>query len=329
MSEHHINVVRLGAITPHPNADSLSITMVHGGYPCIIRTGDFAEGDLAVYVPVDALVPTDDPRFAFLADQSGKPARIKARRLRGVFSMGLLVKPDAGVAEGDDVAEALRIGKYDPVEARIRGIASGAASPDLDDDPGVLPTYDLEGLRKYGRLLQPGEEVIVTEKIHGANGRAVVIDGRFYIGSRSNFWKPESANWWAEVARRYGLADRLAGYPGAIYFEVFGPVQDLRYGKDALELAVFDVLDWKARRWLDHDDVMHACAALGLPMVPTLYRGAWDPSMSPGFAEGPSTLAGHVREGFVVRPAQERYDLRAGRVVLKMHGEGYLTRKAA
>lgn len=330
MSEFHVEVVRLGAVEKHPNADTLSIARVHGGYPVIFRTGEYREGDLAVYVPVDAIVPTDGERFAFLGDGTGRPARIRAKRLRGIFSMGLLTPADPVWTEGQDVREALEVEKYDPVERR-QGYASGAASPDLDDDPGVLPEYDLEGLRKYGRLLVPGEEVVLTEKIHGANGRAVVVDGRFYVGSRSNFWKPESANWWATVAREYDLADRLSLLPGlAIYFEVYGPVQDLQYATGGqLRLAVFDALDWKERRWLNVDELAATCAEIGLPLVPQLYRGPWSTDLVV-HAEGPSTLGlGHVREGFVVRPVRERWEDRLGRVILKMHGEGFLTRKGA
>ncbi len=83
MSEFHIQVVRLGAVEPHPDADTLSITLVHGGYPCIIRTGELREGDLAVYVPVYAMVPVDRPATAFLAPRAKKGwARIRALRLR-------------------------------------------------------------------------------------------------------------------------------------------------------------------------------------------------------------------------------------------------------
>ncbi len=46
-------------------------------------------------------------------------------------------------------------------------------------------------------------------------------------------------------------------------------------------------------------------------------------------AEGPTTIGGakHVREGWVIKPAVERRDNRIGRVILKMHSEGFLTRK--
>ena len=74
MSEFHIEVVRLGPISKHPDADSLSITSVYGdpitgegGYPCIMKTGTFNEGDLVTYVPVDSMAPLDNPHFEFLA----------------------------------------------------------------------------------------------------------------------------------------------------------------------------------------------------------------------------------------------------------------------
>ncbi|RYE90041.1 MAG: RNA ligase, partial [Myxococcales bacterium] len=85
MSEFHVRVVRVGPIVKHPQADNLSIAQVFG-YPVIIRTGEYAEGDRAVYVPVDSVVPEGDPRWAFL----GEHRRIRAKKLRGVFSMGLL-----------------------------------------------------------------------------------------------------------------------------------------------------------------------------------------------------------------------------------------------
>lgn len=81
MSEFHINVVEIGTIEKHPNADTLSITSVDG-YPCIIRTGEFTEGDRAVYIPVDSILPKDEPRWEFLAGH----LRVKAKKLRGIFT---------------------------------------------------------------------------------------------------------------------------------------------------------------------------------------------------------------------------------------------------
>jgi hypothetical protein len=64
---------------------------------------------------------------------------------------------------------------------------------------------------------------------------------------------------------------------------------------------------------------------LELPAVPTLFVGPWDPERAREMAEGTSTLDNkHVREGIVVKPWAERWDDRIGRVILKLHGEGFL-----
>src|SRR3954447_4225368 len=116
MTEFKIEVVRIGHLAKHPNADALSLTRVYD-YPVIVRTGEFAEGDLAVYLPVDSIVPADDARWAFLGDNR----RIKAKRLRGIFSMGLLTASEPAWALGKDVREALRIAKYEPPQPTQMG----------------------------------------------------------------------------------------------------------------------------------------------------------------------------------------------------------------
>jgi len=45
-------------------------------------------------------------------------------------------------------------------------------------------------------------------------------------------------------------------------------------------------------------------------------------------AEGANILSGqHIREGFVVRPVQERWHPEVGRVILKLVGQEYLLTK--
>jgi hypothetical protein len=59
-SDFEVKVVRIGEITKHPGADTLDIIKVFD-YPVVSKTGSFKSGDLAVYVPVDAMVPTERP----------------------------------------------------------------------------------------------------------------------------------------------------------------------------------------------------------------------------------------------------------------------------
>lgn len=331
MSEFQVQVIQLGPITKHPNADTLSCTDVDG-YPVILRTGDYAEGDRAVYVPVDAIVPHDDPRWSFLDGHW----RIRAKRLRGVFSMGLLTPADPSWELGADVQELLHIEKHDPDAAREGGRGPRGPSPFDDKDPGLCPVYDIEGLRKYRILFEHGEPVWISEKIHGQNARFVHDGERLHVGSRTRFKKADAPVTWNQVAVHYGLAEKLAAHPGvAIYGETYGNNTDMAYGVMRPEidrLVLFDALDTKTRRWFDVDEFLAFAAALGLPVVPTLYRGPWSPDLT-SLAEGKTTMpmpgATHVREGIVVKPLIERVDRRIGRVFLKLAGEGYLTRKGA
>ena len=64
-SDNRVLVVQIESLRKHENADTLSIVDVFGGYPCIVRTGEFQVGDLAAYISVDMLVP-DRLEFAFL-----------------------------------------------------------------------------------------------------------------------------------------------------------------------------------------------------------------------------------------------------------------------
>lgn len=226
MSEFQVRVVRIGPVRKHPNADALSITEVggEGGYPCILRTGEFHEGDLAVYIPITALLPADDPRWAFLLKQGEQPPprgiEVKAKRLRGVFSMGLLTKPDPGWEEGRDVAAELRIVRAEPAEP----------TEGNEPDPGLMPVYtDILGLRGNPGVLHEGEEVVILEKIHGecvarmtritmADGSKRVIGdihvGDAVLGVRDGacvpslvthvFRKPSPAMWWRVQGERRG-----------------------------------------------------------------------------------------------------------------------------
>ena len=324
MSEFHVEVIRIERVTRHPQADNLSIVH-HNGYPVIIRAGEFQEGDKAAYCPIDSLVPVSDPRFAFLAnkDKPRERERIKSKKLRGTFSMGLLVAADPSWAVGQNVQAELNITKYEPPEPMTMG-------GENEKDPGYLPVYtDIEGLRKYNHLLKEGEEVVISEKLHGASSRYLWRDDRLWVGSHTSIKKENADNLWWKVALQQKLSEKLKNAPGIIFYgEVYGQVQDLKYGaaRGELKLAFFDVLDSTTRRYLDHDEFLTLCRALDLPIVPQLYRGAWDSKLW-SLAEGKSTLADNVREGFVVKPVVERFQSElGGRLILKLHGEGYLLR---
>lgn len=351
MSEFHVRVVEIGDVKKHENADSLEITYVggEGGYPCVIKSGEFKPGDKAVYIPIGASLPADDARWDFLRTKivNGErcfrpgPVEIEAVRLRGTFSMGLLTQADPSWEIGRNVADELRIVRAEPPEPTEGNEA----------DPGLLPSFtDIFGLRAYPNVLREGEEVYITEKIHGETMMAALgplrdgdlrRHGHLYCGSRTAWKHPDGGpiggvagnplrehHWW-NVARRIGLEERLARCPGiGVYGEIFGDVPCMKYGATSSRrgLRLFSAMDTKSRSYLDYDDFLRVAERLEIQTAPLLYRGPWRSDLR-DLADGNSLLADHIREGMVVAPARERFDPAIGRVILKLHGKEFLLSK--
>lgn len=327
MSEFSVEVVRLGKIGKHPHADTLGITEVRGKYPVIVKLGAFQPGDLAVHIPPDALVQTDREEFAFLADK-GPTHRVRFAKLRKVPSFGFLVPAPPGVEVGQDVQALFGVEKYEPGPCYQLG--GDIAGEHYSAPQGhIVPLYDVIGMRKYPDLFEAGEEVVVTEKLHGSNARYTYISGQLYCGSRTRFRRDSV---WNRMAEKYKLDSVLARHPGlVVYGEVYGAgIQDLTYGlKDEQRLVFFDAYDTNNGVWWSSDMLFDFCKRGGLDTAPVLYRGPFDLEKMFELAEGKTVLGNgcHVREGVVVKPVVERWHPTIGRAMLKLVGEGYLLRK--
>lgn len=327
MSTHEARVIKVDNLEKHPNSDRLAMVQV-GGYTTCVRSEDFAIGDQAVFIEPDTLVPVANPIFAFMADKAKDGyARIKAMRLRGIQSFGLLVHAPSGVMVGDDVWEMMRLVHYDPPE---RGGGGSVISGDTASPPSVPHVrYDMESLRKYNTAIQEGTMVEVSEKIHGCSSRYVWHDGQLHVGSHNRWVKEDDrrSTWW-QIATQYNLDKKLSNYPDSVFYGViYGAVQDLHYGVPDGEVrwAIFDIM-WKGE-WLAPYEVRAICDELDLPQVPELYRGRWNADAR-ALVDGPSTIPGanHIREGIVVKPLEPRTE-RYGRVIGKLVSVDYLARK--
>lgn len=210
-------------------------------------------------------------------------------------------------------------------------------------------------IRNFPDTFRSGEEVVITEKLHGKNCRLGLIrtmssdetptfefmagssdvrrreiDGK---GRASDFWKPMT-----ESVR--ALLQHLSGGEKSVivFGELYGSgVQDMAYGltSGAKGLRVFDIsVDGK---YLDFDEKAELLERFGIEPVPILYRGPFAWEVVEAETYGPTTMcppeaAGRFkgREGCVVIPAKERFDASfggRGRVILKSISADYLARK--
>ena len=399
MSEFSCPVVRV-KIEPHPQADQIEIAQV-GGYQSIVRKGQFEDGNLAIYIPEQAVIPEWLLREMSLWDevkQKGRLAgskgdRVKAVKLRGVVSQGLLypierrgsssppvhfwsvklsdlsgamafisigkttVPIDVPLVEpiGLDAAKILGIVKYEPpIPTHMRGRIIGA-------DMHATHKYDFDNLKKAPELFEDGEQVVITEKIHGTNICIGVLpeddrDEKYYKGRVTVSSKGMGAkgfaldhnddtNVYTRAAKKHGLLDKVLdhlgpvadtyGKPVFLIGEVFGVgIQDLTYTGKLLDFRAFDIAvgNRGSEIYMNWDDFNEYCKVAKIPMVPLLYSGPYSKAVVLKHTDGPTTLHDgkskpHIREGVVVKSAIEKRHKSLGRKIAKSVSDAYLLRK--
>jgi RNA ligase (TIGR02306 family) len=334
----------------HPNADALELAQV-GLYRAVVAKGAYRSGEAAVYIPEQSVLPPSLIEELGLTGRlaGGNADRVKAVRLRGELSQGIVCRPSAladvdlvrAAADGTDFAERLGITKWvPPIPPSMSG--------DVESAPELLPWVDIENIQRYPEIFAAGEPVVLTEKLHGSACLVTYVadESRVHVSSkgfgakslalkedpRNLYWRAVHGHRVPEAAAR--VAERLGARRVGIFGEVYGAgVQDLTYGADgrreSLGYAVFDVaaeIDGSVR-WLDAAELVGGA----LPLVPRLYEGPYDSARVLEIASGRETVSGrelHPREGVVIRPAVERYSpVTGGRAIAKAVSPAYLTRK--
>lgn len=387
MANFEVKIRKIDGIEPIENADAIEVARIMG-YQCVVKKGEFRVGDAVVYIPEQAIVPAWLLRKmgleGKLAGSNGD--RVKAIRLRGVVSQGIVLPIEwrgdndqcfVGVSNGDefiefgvgsptwgwgvddvvdtDVATKLDIVKWEPE------IPAGMAGEFFYVGVGrVCPKFDVENFKNYPNVLQYGEDVEFTEKIHGTctvYTFSPEVDDRaffkhWFVTSKGQGSKGlalydndnnRTSNVYVRVAiendlfAKFERAAEEMGIAGqyTVFGESFGSgVQDLAYGlvNGKKSFRGFDV--WIGEpsngRYMDIDEKAKFFRIAGVDMVPVLYRGPFSYDVMMKYTDGMESVSGKeacIREGIVIRVAKERYEMDLGRVMLKSVSAAYLLRK--
>lgn len=381
MSQFECPVVRV-TIEPHPNADAIEIARI-GGFQSIVKKGQFKTGDLAVYLPEAAVLPEwllkqlgfwNELNNVGTLNGSAKN-RIKAVKLRGILSQGVLFPtrpysetevlvdsaPHEGnqgagiVAIGGDASGCLGVTKYEPtIPAQMAGRAIGA-------NMAITHNYDFENIKKNTSLFDEGEEVVMTEKIHGTLLQICLVppseaDEKYYcgrvvitskgLGGRGIILDHnDESNVYAEVCKKFDLLEKMldlaslnAGVPIVLFGEVYGTgIQDLGYSS-CLSFRAFDMCQGvrDQAKFAPYDRFRYIMDNMGIARVPELYRGPYSQEALLAHTDGSETISGksgHIREGVVVKTTREDSEgnelrhPRWGRKIAKSVSAAYLLRK--
>jgi hypothetical protein len=255
---------------------------------------------------------------------------------------------------GTDVSDILGITHYDPDKdaentggdnerapgrkypRSLRGwiyfllhkIGFRSAGRQLNEENSLdIPKFDVEAFKNYKNAFIVGEQVLVTEKIHGSQGRYVFFDGHMYAGSR-NFWKSSKSNcvWRKALVQNPWIEEWCRTHEGwTLYGEVVPTQKGFSYGTadGQVNFFVFDI-----RTPNGAYESPHTSSFYGLPIdnvVPLVAHGAYAPDLVKE-ADGPSFVPGanHIREGVVIRPFNERHVRGLGRLMLKVVSNAFL-----
>jgi RNA ligase (TIGR02306 family) len=360
-----VEVCKIRDVKNHPKADRLDLAIVKG-WQVVVGRDQFKEGDLVVYVPMDAVIPTE------LADKwnvrnylGGQDNdRVKCARLRGEMSYGLIMPKEYDWVEGEDVSNYYGITKY---VAPVRATAADAAPRDI-----LFPAFtDVENINNFPDSFVEGEEVVVLEKIDGTNdrvgfemsvirnGESVTYEVHLKAGSMSYkrtmpalwdlasnpYWFPwtldpvvKMLKYYSEVVKKEFEDSLLETRNITLFGEVYGG--SIRGGHKSMDygtpnnygFAVFGLM--VDDMFMDWDKVEGLCGRFKVPTVPVIARTTFNMESLRSMATGNSILAQQngkeqIREGIVIYPVKERRDPKVGRCILKMLNPDYLILKGS
>lgn len=361
-SDFSVKVVRVSEISPIPSADRLELAHI-AGWQCVIQKGAFTAGGLAIYIPIDSILSKEVEDTLFPPDSKVKlsKSRVKTIKLRGCISQGMLAKCSVFKVpekEGYDCTKQLGITKFEPPEAPPS--MTGSPAPKKNKNPYFAEYGGLDNFKHNPNLFQEGEEVIITEKVHGTNFRFgwvpsvadtllkkvkklfgllpkyefVFGSNKVQLQSKSSFnkdyyQKMGIGNVYEETVIKYDLKKKTEGLKGHVFYgEVYGSGIQKGYAYGCKEgerkLVLFDVMI-VGNGYTDQYFVESLCSKLGLDVVPVLYKGPFNTVKAKDLTKGNSVMvpSQKVIEGVVIRPIKEE-KCQIGRKVLKLISDEYL-----
>ena len=207
-----------------PDADRISlVTLKNLGWQCVSGKNQFKPGEKVVYLEIDSVFERaawND--FLWREGDKDKPTlRLKTAKFRKQISQGLVVplsvldgkkfksdvrdNPVYEWHEGQEVTELLGLTKYElAIPACLAGVCKGKF-------PSHTPKTDEFRIQACPGVLKEivGKECYITTKVDGSSCTIVMNRGEYSVCSRNLEFKEEDTSTFSEVARRYGLKEKL------------------------------------------------------------------------------------------------------------------------
>lgn len=251
-------------IIPIENADAIEIAKVMG-WDVVVKKNEFKTGDLGVFFEIDSFLPEIE-RYEFMRDSSfknnplvGRGFLVKTRKLRGVFSQGLLLPLDkfpeidfTGMEIGTDLTKELNVKEFEATEGTdIFGNTIERFHP-------IIQKTDELRLQSAGYLGEAlkGHPYYISEKIEGTSGTLSSENGNIRIFTRNNEIKDEKKSLLWNLVRNKGIIDVLKNCEDIfLQFEIYGPkIMGNKLKVDKLDFRFFNLGNPKTGEYYDFAD---------------------------------------------------------------------------
>jgi RNA ligase (TIGR02306 family) len=200
-------------IKPIEGADAIECAIVDGGWPVVVKKGEYKVGDIAIYLEIDSWVPHELAPFLSKGQEPReyngvKGERLRTVKLRGQVSQGLLLPIELTFWRdiGTDLTESLGIQKWEaPIPAQLQGTMKG-------NFPHFIPKTDQErcqNLRKDIFETYKDETYEVTLKLDGSSTTIYNMYDDFGVCSRNIDLKETEGNSFWKVARDQNIIEPL------------------------------------------------------------------------------------------------------------------------
>jgi len=366
MSEFKVPLTFVQTVKNHPNADRLDIVKIYD-WEVVTQRGRYKPHDFVLYIPVDSILPRELEDKLFPPDSKIKlnNHRIRSIKLRGQISQGMIVDPHellddrtlAGYSIEADLSEKLGIKKYEPEEKSLPAHMQ-MKSPKKNANHSFRKYVDIENAKNYLRIFIDGEEVYISEKLHGTSARfgyfptevntlrkrvlkffGQLPEYEFCWGSRNVQIQMKGKHegfydidLYTKISNQYDLKQHIPKGFG-VYGEIVGDGVQKGYtygcGRKEHKFYVYDVWNHKEGRWLNYEEFDNAVNSMGLEKVPKLYVGPYSKEIVDKLRTGDSEVTSKqkVREGIVVKPVVEEISS-IGRKILKFINDDYYLKQA-
>jgi RNA ligase (TIGR02306 family) len=330
------SVAEITYIKPIEGADAIECAIVNGGWPVVIRKGEYQVGDVAIYLEIDSWVPHELAPFLSKGQEPReyngvKGERLRTVKLRGQISQGLLLPIDqsgvfADTSVGENVSHILNIQKWEPpIPAQLQGTMKG-------NFPHFIPKTDQErcqNLRKEIFEEHEGETYEVTTKLDGSSMTVYVKDGEVGVCSRNidlketegnSFWKAthdqnilyalravSDANGEEYALQGELIGEGIQGNPEKLkgqrfyLFDIYS-ITEGRYLKPLERYSILDKLNMNGAD-IQHVPIVYNCSIVSeqFSTIDELLE----------FAEGPSLNPQTKREGLVFKSLSSDFTFKA------------------